>query len=387
MGKFYDITNIAKLNCQYNFLLSGRNQGKSYQVKHKVVKDAFEDENNKFVYLRRYGVEMGQNGDVEQYFKNVDVPKVTKKKWQFIVVQKKKIYLAKWDIKRKKIKTLDKNGNPTETIDEWEERLIGPQIGYIVSLTESLQKKSLVYEDVENVVYEEFLTKGDYLHNEPDLLQELISTIARNRIIKVWLIANTVTRLNPYIRAWGLFRVNKQEPGTIDVYEHHYNDVDGNDMCITIAVEMIVSNNEAGTMAVGSYRNAIISGHWTTYPAPHLPEPIEHYTICHKIYFSYLDIVYLAYLLQDKEHNYFWYVKPGKERNYKASNGKIYKNDYPDFKRRITDYWDFSNYHTQKLIPINQKEQFAINLLNIGKICYSDDLTGTEFPEVLKSFR
>ena len=112
MGKFYDITNIAKLNCQYNFLLSGRNQGKSYQVKHKVVEDAFKDENNKFVYLRRYGIEMGQNGDVEQYFKNVDVQKVTKKKWQFIVVQKKKIYLAKWDVKRKKIKTLDKNGNP-----------------------------------------------------------------------------------------------------------------------------------------------------------------------------------------------------------------------------------------------------------------------------------
>jgi hypothetical protein len=70
--------------------------------------------------------------------------------------------------------------------------------------------------DVKRIIFEEFMERGNYVKgdNEPDLLMFLYSTIDRKRgTTELWLVGNSVTKVCPYIHAWGLddiFRNIKQ---------------------------------------------------------------------------------------------------------------------------------------------------------------------------------
>ena len=68
----------------------------------------------------------------------------------------------------------------------------------------------------------------------------LFSTIKReNEHFKMFLVANTVCRVNPFVRAWGLSNFNKQKPGTIDRYKLYLGifDENNNEKYMTIARE------------------------------------------------------------------------------------------------------------------------------------------------------
>ena len=72
--KYYDISNVLKTEAQYIILLGQRSNGKSYQAKLTVLKNAYETE-RKFVYLRRYKTELKQamikNGN-PLFFKQIE---------------------------------------------------------------------------------------------------------------------------------------------------------------------------------------------------------------------------------------------------------------------------------------------------------------------------
>ena len=51
--EYYDITNMLKTDAQYMILLGQRANGKSYQAKTTVIKDAYLN-GKRFVYLRRW---------------------------------------------------------------------------------------------------------------------------------------------------------------------------------------------------------------------------------------------------------------------------------------------------------------------------------------------
>lgn len=89
---------------------------------------------------------------------------------------------------------------------------------YAISTTETT--KGPDYGAVWSVCFDEFITRQYYLANEVILFQNLLSSIIRDRSgVHIFMLANTVSKSCPYFKDMGLYRVLKQQQGTIDVYK------------------------------------------------------------------------------------------------------------------------------------------------------------------------
>ena len=100
------------------------------------------------------------------------------------------------------------------------------ECGTYCALNEYERYKSWAFVDYSYILYEEFITDGVYLNDEPRLLQQFVSTVARLKRITVILIGNTLSRVCPYFNEWCLEGVLKQKQGTIEVYHFHQQVLD-----------------------------------------------------------------------------------------------------------------------------------------------------------------
>lgn len=111
-------------------------------------------------------------------------------------------------------------GNEVSTVTHarglfYEIILDNESFAYAVSLnnTDTLKKYSSLFSDVDMCIFDEFqLEDGNYLKNEVEKLQSLLITVARgggaqSRPIKVFLLGNEVSMLNPYFI---FFDINKR---------------------------------------------------------------------------------------------------------------------------------------------------------------------------------
>ena len=69
--EYYSIRNILDTESEYNMLLGERSNGKSYSVKEFVLLCAYNLENYKFGYLRRWREEI-KSVKVENYFTDIN---------------------------------------------------------------------------------------------------------------------------------------------------------------------------------------------------------------------------------------------------------------------------------------------------------------------------
>lgn len=84
--------------------------------------------------------------------------------------------------------------------------------GYAISLNnvDALKKYSPLFADVDMIIFDEFMTEsGKYLSKETQKLQSILMTIARgggsqSRHIKLFMLANNVSLLNPYFIEFGI---------------------------------------------------------------------------------------------------------------------------------------------------------------------------------------
>lgn len=350
--KYYNINRIKKLNCEYNMILGERSNGKSYAIKHLCINDAIKDENCKFLYLRRWDIEI-KNSMVNRYFLDYDVQKETNKEYDFIECYAGTIYLC-------------------NNVDGKTKR--NKKIGYTLALTAEQHYTSGVFSDVKNIIFEEFISRDYYMPQEPTRLMQLISTIARRNIIKVWMIGNTISRLCPYFSEWSLVRIPKQEQGTIDIYKYRTDEKDenGNDIIVKIAVEYCQNSGNNSKMFFGQNSKMITSGAWQSESQPHLQKSIKFYRIDYEIVVQFQNYKFLCQLLSDKKTNdLLWYVMP--------KTTEIKKDT-----RVISDCVNQSVLYTSKIIPIADGEILPFKILKDGNIFFSDNLTGTDFKNVLK---
>lgn len=341
--RYYSLKNILAQNCEYNILLGERANGKSYAVKHHCIKQ-FLDYGYRFIYLRRLTVE-NKNYMVEAYFDDVDIKKHSKGKYTNITVYRSGIYLGHYDESGKVIRDC--------------------QCGLVMSLSTSMHYKSMSLLEYKNVIFEEFVTKSVYLPGECDLLQQLISTIARRNKISVWLIGNTISRLSPYFNEWQLHNVPRQKQGTIEIYKMSTNqkDEDGNQIVINIAVEVCENSGDNSKMFFGSVAKSITTGAWEADEQPHIP---YEYDYCEKKYSLTVvkhNMLYVIEVLQH-EDEMFLFVHPSKR----------IKTD-----RIISAEYQPNMYVTSKLVELTYGDRIVRFLIKLNKICYSDNLTGTEF--------
>lgn len=288
--------------------------------------------------------------DIEFYFNDTPVEVITNGEYTTISVYRGVIYFA-------------------NIIDNKIVR--GVTIGRVMYLSGAEHFKSQAYNEYTDIIFEEFLTKNGYLSNEPSTLQDLVSTVARRRCIRVWLIGNTINRVCPYYTEWNLYNIRKQKQGTIDVYENVTEQIDenGNNVVVKIAVEYCKNSGKNSKMFFGSKEKDITSGAWETGSYNLIHSIKEDYDICHKILLKSNNFSFMLNLCIDTINGgCFIYVYPYTGCKY--------------VERIISDEFSTNPMHTDRFIL--PQEQIFKDCIKLNRVVFSDDLTGEDFNAILK---
>ena len=179
---WYNPANLLSHSCLFNFVISSRGVGKTYSFARWSVSD-FLNNGNQFIYLRRYKTELA---DIKSFFSKValEFPEHT------------------FEVRGK-----------TFLID-------GQTAGYAIALSTGLTKKSVNYEKVNKIIYDEFvIDQGHirYLKNEVVTFLEMYETVARLRYdiendkdvpisedVRAFFLSNAVSVSNPYFTYWNI---------------------------------------------------------------------------------------------------------------------------------------------------------------------------------------
>ena len=170
---FYSPERILSFNALLNIVIGERGCGKTYGFKTFAVK-RFLTKNKQFAYIRRYDTDLeasvGNSSD-NKFFEQIknEFPEAT-----FKITKNKKV---------RKIYINNKI------------------CGYALPLSAADSLKSSSYENVDVIIYDEFMLKEGstqhYLKNEPEIILDLIETIGRLRDIRVFCLGNAVSSTCP----------------------------------------------------------------------------------------------------------------------------------------------------------------------------------------------
>lgn len=292
---------------------------------------------------------------IEQYFQDVDVERLTEGKYNCISLFRKKLYLSIYDNETGKIKRFVK-------------------IGYVVALSTEQNYAGASYLDVEDIIFEEFMSRSIYLPNESNKLMNFYATVDRKRLkVRLWLVGNTISRVCPYINDWGLHSIiSSQKQGEIQVKE--IDDVVEGNPPIKIALEYCFSTGStSGT--IGTNAKMINTGAWETHPQPHLPKSYNDYNIMYRFGFQYQSFKFICEYLVDKKikRDPIWFIKP-------------YYKDFSDKIIVFSDQIKVSKNWQRDIYNISIKNERLRNLFmsfKENKIFYSNDMCGTDFKQVI----
>lgn len=346
---YYSLANILKAHASLNLLLGQRSNGKSYAVKKECVQEAFLGMGD-LIYLRRWSLELKED-DVSDYFSDCPVEDITGGEYNAITVFRSRLYLS----------NTDEEGQITR----------GRCIGRTAALTAATHLKSVIKRGAfKNIIFEEFCTADGYLPGEPDKLMQFVATVFGVQYSgRVWLIGNTVSRINPYFSAWSLKSIKNLQPGQIDNYR--FTQEDGG--VVTIAVEFCSSINVPSNMFIGESRKNITEGVWETDAQPHIPEGFGKFKVVYNLLYEYTEYLFLLKVLMNAQNELLLYCVPAeveeKEKTQRIVSDKLYP----------------SMLATEKLIPLTDGDKIVLELMRRGKVAYSSNLTGTDFKAIIKS--
>lgn len=204
----YNCDNIDKENASINLIYGEKSNGKSYQFKHKKAILKFLETGRRFILMRRWADDLKASW-IEKYFSDVDIQKYTNGEYNCVTLYRNEIFLS----------------NLTENYKINR----GIKCGYAIPLSLEQRFSSASFLDVDDIIFEEFMSRGVYIAREPQKLITFYSTVDRKRgSTRLWLIGNTVSRVCPYLNDWGLLEIMKhQKQGEIKtkIIHNETNDV------------------------------------------------------------------------------------------------------------------------------------------------------------------
>lgn len=370
MANFYNLDRINNViieeDPEYIILQGGRNIGKSYQVKKKLLEDSYVN-GTELIYLRREQVDI--KTDLAQgYWSDMNIREITEDTWDSIIVYQGKIFWARHDDEGK--------------ICEKQ------QFGWVHALSLASHYKSVMFPKVSDIIFEEFIPDNKpYLQNEPLQLQEYVSTIFRTRKGRCWLIGNTLTKLNPYVDAWKLEGINKMKPKQIDIYRSTVQVQTENGVethTVKTAVQYCAASGLLSKMAFGAGSNQIVTNEYRRFEQPKVSADFVN-NLCHVVYTMYMFYQNLKFKMDfceiddscelGQSRRYFWYVKP--------AASKITIDDLEDT-RVISNEVDMNPLHTG-LNPISPKEKRLFDYFAKNKVFFCDDMTGTDWKQCFQA--
>lgn len=345
---YYTLDDILKYKCIWNIIYGDRAKGKSYAPAKRSLEYAWKTQKPTLAYIRRYRDDIAPEL-VTKYFDFRGSPlvsEVTGGEFNYIDVYRG--YM--WWARREEGKV--KRGEPC---------------GEAFALNLWRRYKSTGHPYIKHFLVEEVLADKGYVPEEPKVLQNLVSTIARtDEDIEVYLIGNLISRVCPYFTEWDLKGVRTQKPGTIDLYDLKQEDGSS----VKLAVEYCPSPAEKKSKVFfGKAEKSIQGGEWEVHDYAHLPDKFENFEVLYNIcYESSNGFNFNMNLLSHKEEGYLLvYVYPAK-----VLTGRILSQRYS------TDY-----NITPQLSKDSQIEVLYHNLIYKNKIVFCDNLTGEDFHNCL----
>lgn len=210
--KFIDFNLIYSYECIFNYLIGGRNAGKTYGFKKRGIND-FLTKGKQFIYMRRYGTELkGKDNMVKpvtQFFDDI-------------------------------IKNEEFPGHEYKV--KGGEFFIDDKVcGYYFPLSVAKKYKSTSFPLVDLIGYDEFIIKEDmttrYLQNEVEDFLEMYETIARPLVkpipTKVFFMSNNISYMNPYFDFFNLLPKEGKE----------FSRINGQLICYPKSVELEQEKN------------------------------------------------------------------------------------------------------------------------------------------------
>ena len=326
-------------------MIYGQNcAGKSYQVKEECIETAMRGE--RFFYLRRMVTEVNQT-KAALYFDDMPVKQMTGGEWDGITAYQGMFFFYR--------------------INEKGEKEKSEYIGAYDSVYNWQKIKSVAWVDFTVIDFEEFISAGVYLDDEPTKLMRCITAIFRDHKGKVFMLGNTISRVVPYFQEWTP-NVPKQKQGTIELYHMHDEAGEGNE--ITIAVEYGGHIKGTGPMFFGQASKAIVAGEWDVTDRPKLPKDYIDYEMVYELALEYQTFAFVLQLLVDPEEGTkLLYVYP------RTKKRKI--------ERLITDKFS-DDIMTTRYFKDNKAESYMVECIDNNKVVYSDNLTGNDFANVIE---
>lgn len=163
MGIYWDIYNTLSFHALFNWIIGNRGPGKTYGCKMWAIDD-FLKNGKEFIYLRRYKTELKKDtkffDDIRDRYPNIELE-----------VKQHKAYINK------------------------------KLAGYMLPLSTGITDKSVPYNLVNKIIFDEFIIdKGcyHYLPDEVTTFLEFYETIARMRDVTVFFLGNAISTINPY---------------------------------------------------------------------------------------------------------------------------------------------------------------------------------------------
>ena len=327
-----------------------KSNGKSYQLKHKRAVKKYLETGKRFILLRRWREDITSMW-IEQYFADVDIATLTKNEYNCIVVYRKVLYLA----------NVDQDGNTNR----------GEKIGYVMALSTEQHYSGGSFLDVEDIIFEEFMERGNYLKDESKKLEILYSTVDRKRgVVRVWMVGNAISKICPYIQDWNLDKIiKKQKQGDIDVVTIHNEEND-----VKIAIEYCQSS---GGKQMSIKNQMIDKGIWQSDQQPKLEKSLSNYSKIYTFGFFYKGFKFLCdYIMDNKTYECVYFIKP----YYKDFDKKTIV-----FSDKISQspYWKTDIYTTNFS---NNKLNNLFKNFREDSIFFSDDITGTDFKQAINFF-
>ena len=208
--KYYSLKKLLAVEgAKYLINYGERSSGKTYAALEYIVTNHIKD-GSQGAIIRRFREDFrGKRAAV--YFDSLTyngkgeniIKKLSKGKYDRVVYQSSKWFLAYYDDDLDKVVTEDE------------------PLAYAFCLTEMEHDKSTSYPKITTLFFDEFMTRGSYLPDEFILFMNTCSSIIRSRTnCKIIMSANTISKYCPYFKEMGLDHVRQQKPGTIDVYTY-----------------------------------------------------------------------------------------------------------------------------------------------------------------------
>lgn len=356
---YYTLDEILKHDAQINIIIGQKGNGKSYAVKKQRIIENVIRNGRKLAYIRRYGVDVKAR-DIESYFGDVldIISKETKGKYCGVRFYRGYIYLA----------YEDENGKLVRD----DTACIGRSVG----LNEYAHYASQTFVGISDIVFEEFITDSRYLENEPTLLLRFLDTIARDYPdVKVWLLGNTISQVNPYFEDWVLDHIYDQKQGTIDDYFHkRYDEVLEEEIVTKISVEFCAQTGRSSRFIFGRDADHIAGGAYMTKEYGKFPGSPKDSTMVYELLFTSQGHSFVMQLWIHKQTGGpFIYIYPNKIKR--------------EIRRKIVDYFDPDPFVTVKFREDIPAEQMMVECLNMKKVCFLNNQIGQNFYNVLENRR